>query len=337
MDKTLTISVAAYNVEKYIVKLLDSIIAAEVNDDIEVFVVDDGGKDRTAAIAKEYEEKYPETIKLVQKENGGHGSTINKGIELATGKYFRALDGDDWLDSEVLKKVVTALKQAEADLVIVDYMDAYEDGNYELCTMKNLSDGQFYDFDDIVDLIDWSTYHYTIYRTSILQENNIRLTERCFYVDSEFCLFPIPHVQKVFYMHGPLYYYRLGYNEQSVSAVGRKKHITDSDKVSRNMLTFIRDNESRITPKKKQYLLHVTMRHLVRHYHALLLFEPTPEQKQKVLEFERFVKEYSKELYDQIGENSKICRMLRKTNYAFYPLIINIRKKKHKELYPENI
>ena len=336
MEKTLTISVAAYNVEKYIEKLLDSIIAADVNEDIEVLVIDDGGKDRTAEITKEYEQKYPEMIKLVHKENGGHGSTINKGIELAVGKYFRALDGDDWLDSESLKSVISKLKETNADLVVVDYIDAFEDGNTELCTMQNLENEKEYDFEDIVDQIDWCTYHFTIYKTSILKEHHIRLTEHCFYVDSEYCLFPIPYVQKVLYLNTPLYCYRLGYDEQSVSALGRKKHIEDSDKVSRSMLAFIKENESQLSGKKKQYLLHVTMRHLVRHYHALLLFEPTKEQKQKIQEFDRFVKEYSVELYNQIGEHSKICRMLRKGNYAFYPLIISIRKKKHKELYPEN-
>lgn len=336
MGKVLTISVAAYNVEKYIEKLLDSIIAADVNEDVEVFVIDDGGTDRTAEITTAYENRFPEMIKLVHKENGGHGSTINKGIELATGKYFRALDGDDWLDSGSLKTVISALKNTEADMVLVDYIDAYEDGKTELCTMGNLENGKEYEFDSIVDLVDWCTYHFTIYKTAILQEHQIRLTEHCFYVDSEYCLFPIPFVKNVLYLDSPLYCYRLGYDEQSVSALGRKKHITDSDKVSKSMLSFIKENEANLSEKKRQYLLHVTMRHLVRHYHALLLFEPTAEQKKTIQTFDQYVKEYSRELYDQIAENSKICRILRKGNYAFYSMIIRYRKKKHKELYPNN-
>ena len=335
MDKVLTFSVAAYNVEKFLNQLLDSIVAAELNDKIEVLVVNDGSKDRTVEITQEYEAKYPEMIHLVNKENGGHGSTINKGIELATGKYFRALDGDDWVDSESLKKVIAELEKTDADLVAVDYIDAFEDGNTELCTMSNLKGGTTYPFDEIVDKIDWVTYHYTIYKTSLLKEHNIRLTEHCFYVDSEFCLYPIPYVNEVLYLDTPLYCYRLGYAEQSVSALGRKKHIVDSDTVSRNMLAFIKKVESEVSPKRKQYLDHVTMRHLVRHYHALLLFEPTAENKKKVLEFEEFVKASSPELYRQIGEHSKICRLLRKTNYAFYAQVINRRKKKHPELYPE--
>ncbi|MBR5932087.1 MAG: glycosyltransferase family 2 protein [Lachnospiraceae bacterium] len=335
MEKVLTFSVAAYNVEKYLEKLLDSIIVAGMNEDIEVLVVNDGSTDRTSEIALQYEARFPEMIKHVGKENGGHGSTINKGIELATGKFFRALDGDDWVDSESLKKVLAELKKTDADLVVVDYIDAYEDGTRELNTMKNLKSGQTYPFDDIVDLIDWCTYHYTIYKTSILKEHHIRLTEHCFYVDSEFCLYPIPYVKDMLYLDHPLYCYRLGYDEQSVSAIGRKKHIEDSDKVSRNMLTFMHEMEPKVSPKRLQYLTHVTMRHIVRHYHAMLLFEPTKEQKEKILDFERFVKEQSPTIYKQIPEHSLICRVLRMTNYAFYPQVIAYRKKKHKELYPQ--
>ena len=75
MSKTLTISIAGYNVEKYIRETLDSLCLGTIIEDIEVFVVDDGGKDNTYEIAKEYEEKYPNSIHAVHKENGGWGST----------------------------------------------------------------------------------------------------------------------------------------------------------------------------------------------------------------------------------------------------------------------
>lgn len=78
-------------------------------DCLEVLIIVDGGNDKTLEIAKEYESKYPNTFKAVYKENGGYGSTINKGIELATGKYFKQLDGDDWFDTNNLEKYVMNL------------------------------------------------------------------------------------------------------------------------------------------------------------------------------------------------------------------------------------
>ena len=86
MEKILTITIPSYNVEKYLQQTLDSFIDDEILNDIEVLVVDDGSKDRTATIGKAYEEKYPDTFRVISKENGGHGSTINRGIQEAKGK-----------------------------------------------------------------------------------------------------------------------------------------------------------------------------------------------------------------------------------------------------------
>ena len=99
MEKILTVSIAAYNVQNYIKKTLDSLLVGKI-DDLEILVEDDGGTDNTINIVKEYEKKYPNVVKLIHKENGGYGSTINKSIEIASGRYFKQLDGDDWYDSE---------------------------------------------------------------------------------------------------------------------------------------------------------------------------------------------------------------------------------------------
>ena len=98
-NKVLSVVIPAYNMEKYIKQTLDSLICDEYMDKLEVLVIDDGSKDDTAAIAKTYEDRYPGTFRVISKENGGHGSALNKGIELATGKYYRPLDADDWVDT----------------------------------------------------------------------------------------------------------------------------------------------------------------------------------------------------------------------------------------------
>ena len=82
-SKILSISVAAYNVEKYIETLIEKIICTKNKDFIEVFIVDDGGSDSTLDIAKKYAEKYPDIIIPIHKDNGGWGSTINYAIKIA--------------------------------------------------------------------------------------------------------------------------------------------------------------------------------------------------------------------------------------------------------------
>ena len=99
-EKILTISVAAYNVEEYIRQTLDSLTDERVIGNLEIFVVDDGGKDSTLDIAKEYANIYPESVFPIHKENGGYGSTVNYSLAHAHGKYFKLLDGDDWFDTE---------------------------------------------------------------------------------------------------------------------------------------------------------------------------------------------------------------------------------------------
>ena len=87
--KILTISVASYNLGDMIKQCLDSIVNSEVSEYIEVIVTDDGSKDNTPNIVKEYVHKYPNIVKLITQKNQGPGSTVNSGIKHASGKYFR--------------------------------------------------------------------------------------------------------------------------------------------------------------------------------------------------------------------------------------------------------
>ena len=100
MHKVLSIVIPVYKVEKFIRQCLDSVIVSpEEMEQIEVIVVNDGTPDNSSVIAHEYAEKYPNSIKVIDKENGGHGSAWNVGLKLATGKYLRFLDSDDWLSN----------------------------------------------------------------------------------------------------------------------------------------------------------------------------------------------------------------------------------------------
>ena len=84
-------------------------------EDIEIIIVNDGSKDRTSEIAHEYMEKYPTIIKVVDKENGGHGDAVNSGLMHATGKYFKVVDSDDWVDEDALHKILDVLRHMEED------------------------------------------------------------------------------------------------------------------------------------------------------------------------------------------------------------------------------
>ena len=97
--KILSIAIPVYNTEKYIKRCMDSILLKEIIDDIEIILVNDGSKDNSINIMNEYKDSYPQSVVVIDKENGGHGSTINAALTVASGKYFRVLDSDDWFDS----------------------------------------------------------------------------------------------------------------------------------------------------------------------------------------------------------------------------------------------
>ena len=108
-DKILTVAIPCYNSQEYVTRALDSLIPAGT--DIEVIVVDDGSTDRTAEIAKEYVEQYPDIVRYVYKDNGGHGDAVMYGIKEATGLYYRVVDSDDWYNTDNLIKMITRLQE----------------------------------------------------------------------------------------------------------------------------------------------------------------------------------------------------------------------------------
>ena len=145
-EKVLSIVIPSYNVEKYLYEIVPHYINSDSFGDIELIIVNDGSKDKTLEIAKEYANAYPESIKYVDKQNGGHGSTINVGKNVATGKYFKIIDGDDWVDEKEFDKFIKILKTCEDDVVLSPYVSCYPNRKEKQCfdKVEILYQGFFY-------------------------------------------------------------------------------------------------------------------------------------------------------------------------------------------------
>lgn len=230
-NKILTISIAAYNVEKYIRNTLESLIVPEIFKDIEVLVINDGSTDSTSLIAEEYMKKYSDVFILVNKENAGYGSTINASIKVARGKYFKQLDGDDWFDTENLIDFVEFLKVCDADCIYSPYWEIYEqNGKKQLISAKKPVENRI----GVNDIGMWAL----AFKTKIFVENRIEITEKCFYTDTEYNLKPLFYVSTIKYYNKPIYCYRLGVLGQSVSKEGWKNHYHDCQKVALIMMLY---------------------------------------------------------------------------------------------------
>ena len=107
--KLLSIAIPCYNSEAYMEKCIESLLTG--GEDVEILVVDDGSKDRTAEIADAYAEKYPTIVRAIHQENGGHGEAVNAGIRNATGLYFKVVDSDDWVNEEAYSKILKTLEE----------------------------------------------------------------------------------------------------------------------------------------------------------------------------------------------------------------------------------
>lgn len=236
MEKILTISIAAYNVADYIRHTLDSIITPGSIDALQILVVDDGGKDDTLQIVKGYEEKYPNSVFGVHKENGGYGSVLNTSIRLAKGKYFKQLDGDDWFDTDNMDAFVELLRKVDADYVVTPMrMYNEEDGSQVLRDyFPEVAEGK-YVFDEM-DFKEISPMHCSTFRTELLQKHDITITEHCFYTDVELVNRPLPYMESLYIWHEPVYMYRVGREGQSVSKTGVRKHYKEHEKVFWNLL-----------------------------------------------------------------------------------------------------
>lgn len=119
-EKILTVVIPIYQIEAYLRQCLNSFVIKETMEDVEVLMVNDGSRDGSVKIAEEFERLYEGTFILINKENGGHGSAINKGIELAKGTYFKVVDGDDWVDPSAFVRLVEVLKTSNADVVSIE-------------------------------------------------------------------------------------------------------------------------------------------------------------------------------------------------------------------------
>ena len=203
--KYISFAIPSYNSEDYVSHAVESILSG--GEDVEIIIVNDGSKDGTLRIAREYKEKYPDIVKVVDKENGGHGDAVNSGLANATGKYFKVVDSDDWVDEEALRSIIAFLKELEReekeiDMLVSNYVYEKAGAARKKCIhYRNvLPQNEIFTWDDIgrVHLDQYILMHSVIYRTSMLKLSQMTLPKHTFYVDNIYVYYPLPFVRKIF-------------------------------------------------------------------------------------------------------------------------------------------
>lgn len=222
--KYISFAIPSYNSQEYMAHAIESILPG--GEDVEIIIVNDGSADDTSKIAHEYQEKYPTIIKAVDKENGGHGDAVNTGLSHATGKYFKVVDSDDWVDEEALHKIISLLKQLEdkgqeIDMLISNYVYEKEGAAHKKCIhYRNvLPQDRVFRWDDMghFHIDQYILMHSVIYRTDMLKLSQLKLPKHTFYVDNIYVYYPLPYVRKIYYLDVDFYRYYIGREDQSVN------------------------------------------------------------------------------------------------------------------------
>ena len=256
--KLLSFAVPCYNSAAYMRKCVDSLLKG--GEDVEILIVDDGSTDETARIADEYEKEHPSVVRAIHKENGGHGSAVNAGIENAQGLYFKVVDSDDWVKEEAYRKILETLKSLTGGEKVLDMLVSnfvYEKLGQERHKVMRYRHAipvdRIFGWDEVKHFHkgQYILMHSVIFRTRLLKECGLKLPEHTFYVDNLYVFEPLPYVKNMYYLDVNFYRYYIGREGQSVNEDIMIGRIDQQIKVNKLMIDYMVDNKSQITPVKK--------------------------------------------------------------------------------------
>lgn len=322
MSKILSVIIPSYNSRKWLKKCLDSFVCSALND-IEVIVVNDGSEDGSENIAVEFVNKYPDSFILKNKENGGHGSAINEGVGLATGKYIKVIDADDWINTQSLPEFINSLKNTDADTVLTHYRTINEAAGEVKCwrTYPEIF-GSKYTLDSIMS--DWKsfdrglTFHGITYNREFYLKNSIKLSEHIFYKDHEYATIPCCFSESIAALDLFVYEYRVGDVSQSVSSENQVRRIS-----------HIRTVLERLVREKNRLDIYSSDSGNVKYYnakihHLLLSFLLTslvcnsnkPGGRKYAADFMDFMKENCPEVYSSALNHYRIMKTMNRLHIS---------------------
>lgn len=302
----LSIIVPAYNMENYLERSLSSLLVDEsLMQRFEVLVINDGSKDRTSKIAHDFEAKYPDTFRVIDKENGHYGSCVNRGLAEAKGTFVKVLDADDAFDKHSFSAFLHFLSkedvQNNADAILSDFVEV------NIMTgcrkIKHFSDhDRFFFISDLThgDRYEWFIHGLT-YKTELLHRIDYRQSTGIAYTDHEWSFIPMAHVEKMIRFNGPLYLYMTGREDQSVNDIVHAKNLwMEVDVIELLLDCFFSMSES-IDDQHLTFLserLYLMVTHIYQLY--LITFNHLGLSKERLEHFDKKIKGTNPELWAAI-------------------------------------
>lgn len=303
--KLLSVTVPCYNSENYMRNCVESLLKG--GEDVEIIIVNDGSKDNTAQIADEYAAKYPTIIKAVHKENGGHGSAVNAGIDNATGIYFKVVDSDDWVKEAAYIKILDTLRELVGggktlDMLISNFVYEKEGVKRKKVMRYNyiLPENQIFTWNDVRHFRKgrYILMHSVIFRTKLLKECGLRLPEKTFYVDNIFVFEPLPFVKNMYYLDVNFYRYFIGREDQSVNEAVMISRIDQQIQVNKLMVDFYVTHKQLFMSNRKMAKYMFNYLEIITTISSVLLIRSeTEENLEKKKELWKYIKQSDRVLF----------------------------------------
>lgn len=304
--KILSIIIPSYNVSKYIDDVLPSYIEEKLFPLMDIILIDDGATDDTQDKVLPYIKKYPGYFHFYHKDNGGHGSVINYGVHnIVKTKYFKVIDGDDWVYPKALLQLAEYLTSSDEDLIISDCSYEYKD-HQSISYGIRKTNGLFN-----------LRIHNITFKTKIFKDHNIFVREKVFYEDSQYVLYPLEYVRTIKYLPGVVARYRQDEPSQSVNPQVQLRRKEQYEIVSFDLLEYVNKvyNDNSVRNDLKKFILDSVTRIVFGAFE--LNWSYSLKTKEAIQNCRKINKVYKKNyiIYKQLVHNYKRFRQMRFANF----------------------
>lgn len=278
MQPLLTVVVPSYNVESCLARNLRSLSDPRFQDRLDVLVVDDGSTDGTAAVARDYVNANPRTFRLIRKENGGHGSTVNAALPVARGRYLRIVDADDWVQTEAMAGLLGLLEGTSSDLVVDVKREVNEATGQESVfpLPEDLLRGLPLPLDQVCgrpDVVPHLKIHNLTARTDLLRQSGLHLLEHTFYEDYEYVVKATRVARDVTFTDLQVYDYLVGQASQSVADASFVRRFDDHERVTLEVCRICSEPDPALSEARRAYLALRARLIVETHYKIALVFD----------------------------------------------------------------
>ena len=210
LNINVSVIIPVYNSEEYLRKCLDSVVNQTL-DSKEIIIINDGSKDRSLDIIREYEKKY-EFIKVIDKENEGVSIARNKGIEIARGEYISFVDSDDIIEKNMLAVMFNEARANELDIIECNFQRFEQEDKLVFIGKREIEREILKNNDIIKSFLNFKIKGYLwnkIYRKDLLIKNNILFENIICFEDMMFNLKVATYAKRYMKVENNFYKYRI--------------------------------------------------------------------------------------------------------------------------------